>query len=136
MTSTLSFALVLIFVFSLTIPASAAIIDDVEPMYTHISRVYASLTIDESLGIATCTGSVNAKTITPAKVIVRLQSYQNGAWLTVKSWSSTGTAVASSTNSYAIYKGYSYRVYVTGYVYDSEGVIQESASIYDYASFF
>lgn len=132
----LSFSLVLVFLVSLTAPVSAATKDEEELMYTHISSVYACLTIDETLGIATCTGSVNAKNIVPAKVTVRLQRYQDGSWQTIKSWSETGTAVASSTNYYAIYRGYSYRVYVSGFVYSSEGAIQEAASVYDYASLY
>ena len=132
----LSFTLAVTILLLLVVPVSAATKDEVELMYTYINSVYACLTIDETLGIATCTGSVNAKNITPVKVIVRLQRYENGIWQTVKSWVETGTAAVSNTNRYAIYRGYSYRVYVTGYVYNSYGVVQEAASVYHYANLY
>lgn len=124
----LALTLVVIILGSLVVPVAAATADEIMPLYTYVNSVYARLQINESTGIATCVGSVNAKSILPVKVIVRLQRYQDGAWWTVKSWSETGTATVACTNYYAIYSGYDYRVYVTGYVYNDEGVLQESAS--------
>lgn len=118
-----------VLVCTVAFPASAATSTDVEPLYDHINSVYANLSINKLLGIATCTGRINAKKIVPVKVIVRLQQYNEGTWTTVTSWNETGTASVSCTNQYAIYSGYTYRVRVTGYVYDSEGVIQESATV-------
>lgn len=135
MKKVLAIVFIILVLVSSTASASAATKDAAELMYTYINSVGASLTIDETLGIATCSGRVNAKSIVPVKVTVRLQRYQDGSWKNVETWSETGTAGVTCTKYYAIYSGYSYRVYVTGYVYDSEGVIQETASVYDYADF-
>ena len=110
------------------IPAHAATVSVLQPRYTHVSVVQAALTIDESLGITTCYGRVDAKNFDPVKVIVRLQQFKNGYWTTLKSWSATGTMSAICSKQYAVYDGYRYRVSVTGYVYDSNGTILETAS--------
>lgn len=122
--------LILVFtiLLSLSIPVSAAVKDEVMPLYNEIDTVSAGLTINKTLGITTCTGRVTAKELVPVKVVVSLQVYKEGRWQTLQSWSETGTLTASTTHKYAVYSGYQYRVYTIGYVYNSEGVIQESAS--------
>lgn len=136
MKKVLSIFVAILMLNSFAIPASAAVKDDAELMYTYISRVSAGLTIDETLGVATCSGSVDAKSVSSVKVTVRLQRYEDGSWKNVQTWSETGTAGVTCTKYYAIYRGYSYRVYVTGYVYNAYGVVQESASVYDYANLY
>lgn len=124
--------LILILIISICInvfPVSAAEIDEIQPLYDHIGSIYATLTINETLGIATCKGKIDATEIVPVKVVVRLQQYNDGKWSTVKSWNASGTASVSCIEQYAIYRGYTYRVSVTGYVYDSEGVILESGTV-------
>lgn len=122
------FAMTVVLLVCLAVPAAAATKDEVELLYTYINKISAGLTIDETLGIATCTGKVDAKSIVPVKVTVRLQRYQDGSWMNVATWSATGTAGVTCKNNYAVYSGYTYRVYVAGFVYDSEGVLQEAAS--------
>lgn len=124
----ITFSLAIILLISLAIPVSAATKDTIQPRYTYINSVYAALSIDQSTGITTCTGSVTAKKNYPVEVVVRLQQDMGSYWYTLESWSTTGTISASLTENYAVYKGYEYRVYVTGYVYDSDGNIIESAS--------
>lgn len=124
----LLFTITLLIFVSSVLPASAAVKDEVELLYTHINSVSAGLSIDETWGIATCSGGVDAKKILPVKVTVNLQVYKDGYWQTLKTWSETGTATANTSFSYAIASGYKYRTYTIGYVYNSEGVILESAS--------
>lgn len=114
----------------LTDSASAAVKEEIEPLYDNINTIYACISIDESTGIATCMGSITAKNTYPVEVDVRLQQYYDGSWHTLKTWSNTGTMYCASSHKYAVYSGYTYRVYVTGYVYNSSGVIIESASGY------
>lgn len=123
-----AFLLTVILLFSLALPASAAVKETVQPRYTYINSVYASLSINESTGVTTCTGSVSAKNTYPVKVAVYLQQDMGTYWKTVKSWSASGTWSVSLTENHAVYDGYTYRVTVTGYVYDSDGNIMESAT--------
>ena len=122
-----SLILTALLLFSMAIPASAAVKDEAQLLYDNINAVSADLSIS-SLGIATCFGSVTAKDLYTVLVEVRLQMKEDGAWHTVKTFSSTGTMDAACTGYYAVYSGYQYRVYVTGYVYNSSGTIIESAS--------
>lgn len=120
--------LIILTVFALALPASAATIEPIQPMFVYIGGVTAELSIDETWGIATCTGSLSADYVKPVKITVRLQQYKDGSWITLKTWSKTGTASVVCTGQYAICSGYTYRVSVTGYVLDSEGTILESGN--------
>lgn len=123
-----SLALVLLLVLSMTSVVSAAIWP-IDPLYTYVNSVYASLTIDTTWGIATCNGGVSSKANHPVKVNVYLQKDTGVYWQTVQSWSVSGDWDADLSRSYAIYHGYTYRVLTVGYVYDNSGHILESASV-------
>lgn len=102
--------------------------DEIMPLYENINAVYACLSIDESLGIASCTGRITAKGIHPVSVDVILQIYENNDWDTLASWSATDTWSITCMEEHAVYSGYEYRVLVYGYVYDANGKIIESGS--------
>lgn len=102
--------------------------DGIMPLFENINSVYASLSIDQSLGVTTCTGRIVAKDMYPVSVDVVLQVKENGKWEEVCSWSASGTYTASCTEYYAVYSGYEYRVLTWGYVHDSNGRIIESGS--------
>lgn len=121
--------LVCIMVFSFGITASAAVKDEVSPLYTYVSSVYADLSINTNTGVVTCTGSVCSKRSAPVEVDVALQMYKDGYWQTVQSWTSSGTLYTQVSKNYAVYSGYEYRTYVVGYVYNTAGtMIVESAT--------
>lgn len=120
--------LILSMLFGLTVTASAVVAPSIQPLYNHTNSIYAALSIDETLGIATCYGKVSAKSFVPAKVVVQLQQNVSGNWVTLKTWTNTGTYSAAYTGTHAIYRGYTYCVKVTGYVYDANGVLQEISS--------
>lgn len=102
--------------------------DAVEPRFTAINSIYSLLKIDESAGIATCVGEMQAKEMVPVKVVVQLQRLENGVWNTLQSWSNTGTFYASKAGSYAIARGYTYRTKTIAFVHDTDGNIIESGS--------
>lgn len=110
------------------IPMRVSANDNIMPVFENISTVYARLSIDEKLGITTCTGRIVAKDEYPVSVDVILQVKQNGDWDDVKSWTASGTWVATCQEDYAVYSGYEYRVLVWGYVHDDTGRIIESGS--------
>jgi len=94
-----------------------------------IRNAGAGLSITSS-GYATCTGSLTHSG-SSGKVQVTLQRYQNSAWTAIKSWSDSRTgAICGVTGNYYITKGYSYRVKVSVYVYNSSGSLLESDTVY------
>lgn len=116
---------------TMVVPASAATADNtVQPRWSYLDTVYANLDINW-LGVATCEGRATAGSLVTVKVIVRLQQLKDTGWATIKSWTSTGTLTASTSGSYAVYSGYTYRVSVTGYVYDSNGNLVEAGTATD-----
>lgn len=122
--------LILVLLCSCIMPASAAVKEEAGLLWNKIYNIYASISVNETIGIVTCTGTVTAKNTYPVKVYAQLQILENGSWRTLKSWTNTGTLSASVSNSYAVYSGYTYRVYVIGYVYDDSGNIVDSGSEY------
>lgn len=122
------FILTVLLACPIAIHSYAAMPEEVEPLYNEINSLYANLDIS-SLGVATCTGRITAKQLDSVKVIVRLQQDTGTSWKTLKSWSSSGTATAYASGSYAVYKGYTYRVSVSGYVYDTDDTILETDTL-------
>ena len=126
----ISFLLVFALIMSYTVSVSAAVMDGVQPRYTYVLDVQAIPSINESTGIASCSGSITTRNTYPVKVDVHLQMQENTGWTTLKTWSSTGTLAATVAKAWAVYSGHNYRVLVVGFVYDSNGNIIESASVY------
>ena len=122
--------LVVSLLFTCALPVSAS--EQVEPRYSHIQTFSFSFSINQSTGLATCTGMVDVRTFDTVKVVLHLQQYKNSSWKTIKSWEATGTMVAAVSKQYYVYEGYAYRIYCYGYVYDSNNVIveQDSGTVY------
>lgn len=110
-----------ILIASMAVPASAS----VTPRYSHTSYVYSRLEIDTFWGVATCVGELMAYDDVPVDITVHLQVYKDGSWQTVKSWYASDMMNVYLSKSYAIYRGYEYRTYVEGYVYNSSGSLVE-----------
>ena len=109
--------------------AYAATGDNVaQPMYLYLSGITADLSIDEITGVATCSGTMLSSKYYPVKIVVNLQQYANGFWNTIRTWSSTGNRAVSCSGSYAVYSGYTYRTFVTAYIYDADGNFIESGT--------
>lgn len=106
----------------------------VQPRFTYIDEVSADIQIS-FLGVAHCDGTFSTRTENPVKLVIRLQELDGSNWMTIKKWEITGTGWAADTKSYAIYRGRSYRVHVTGYVYDAEGNVLESATAAQYMDY-
>ena len=126
-----SILLIVLIFMSMALPVSAEN-TVVVPRYTHISTVYGNIVIDETYGIATCTGRIDAKQIVPVEVDLFLQRKENGKWVTVKSWNLEGTRTAICTKNYAISTSYEHRVCVWGYVLDNNGNIIETGNVFSY----
>ena len=59
---------------------------------------------------------------------IKLQKKTGSSWTTMQTWSktATGLAGAKASGTRAVTAGLTYRVYLTGYVYDSNGNVLES----------
>ena len=121
-----SLTVVVILLFSMASPAFA-----VTPRYNYTNSIYANIDIDTTWGIATCTGEVIADNVVPVELVLYLQVYKDGSWQTVKSWSITDTFTAYLSKSYAIYRGYEYRAYAVGYVYNNNNAVVEIVDVHD-----
>ena len=123
----LSLFVILILLFSIACPALAVV-----PRYNYTASVYSNIDIDTTWGVATCTGEVIAIDDYFIELVVRLQVYRDGSWQTVKSWTTTGNYSAYLSKPYAIYKGYEYRVYSVGYIYNDNNSVIEVVDVVDY----
>lgn len=117
-----------IMLLAITCPAQAAVAETVQPRYTYIKTVTADLSINRTTGVATCEGKITAFDTNPVKVVVHLQVYQDGRWQTLLQREQTGTGSAYLSRTYTVSSGYTYRCYVIGYVYDSNGVMKEAGT--------
>lgn len=111
----------IILISSMVVPASAS----VTPRYSHTDFIYARVDVDNFWGIATCEGELMAYDDVPVEITVYLQVYKDGAWQTVKSWFASDMMNVYLCKQYAIARGYEYRTYVEGYVYNSSGSLVE-----------
>ncbi len=123
-----SFVLCICMLCLLAIPASASTGNERLLEYDHIDTITANLTIDRFWGIASCDGSIEASGDDPVYVTVYLQKKVDDVWQTLTSWSNEGQIATSTGGRYAIAKGYQYRTYTAGFVYDDDGNIIDSAS--------
>lgn len=126
----LSLVLIVTLLTMLAVPAMAAETDNgVSPRFTYISKVSTGLSIS-NIGVASCTANGCAPGVASVKITCRLQQYKNGSWTTIRTWTGTGTNIASVAQSVAVYSGYTYRTYTSFYVYNSAGSIIETAGCY------
>lgn len=110
---------------SMAVPISAYNGDTIQPRWDYINTVTANLTIDETLGIATATGRMIVREYSPVEIIVRLQRSTAIGWVTIATWNATGTRTVYCSSKYAVEKGFTYRVTVSGYLYDADGALKE-----------
>lgn len=127
----ISLALVAVLLCATIAPVSAVSADNtVQPRWTYIRLMNANIDINW-IGVASCSGEVNAYESMDVKVLVRLQQLTDSGWSTIKTWSVTGVGAARASGVYAVHSGYTYRVSVTGYVYDDNGNLLEAGSTSD-----
>ena len=128
-------AVILVVLFAVPCFAATANEDVIMPRYTYFELLTAGLIIDENTGISTSDASCYVMNGYTAKVVCKLQRERTNGWLTLKTWTATGTDYAEIDQDWAVYSGYAYRIVVTFYVLDTDGTILEStakARYYDY----
>lgn len=102
---------------------------EIQPRYDLTDTVTATLSISSS-GVATCKGRI-APTYDDctSSVTVRLQRKSGNSWVTLRTWtaSGTGTHGSSAGGTYTLTTHGTYRVYVSGTVVAYDGT-QEPVS--------
>ena len=98
--------------------------------YTYIYAIRANLSISGTS--ATVSGQILPRTPLPTDITVSLQEYQSdGTWSTVASWSDSNPAGESQAGgTVSVSSTSTYRAYVVGHVYDSDGILLETATKY------
>lgn len=124
----ISLTILCIILFSFGLLAYADKIDtEITPLWTNLNSVTSSLSID-SYGIATCDGTmVHNKSGGTCILVMNLQKYSNNAWSTITTWTAEGNLSCYNEEYRAVTRG-TYRLVVTGKVYDSYGNFIESGS--------
>ena len=133
----LSVVLVAVLVMLFASPCFAATTDEnvIMPRFTYFKVLTASFIIDEETGISSSNASSYSVAGYTNKVVCKLQRERTNGWLTLKTWTSTGTGYADIDQDWAVYSGYNYRIVVTFSVLDSDGTVLETltkARYYDY----
>ena len=104
----------------------------VNPRYKYIITTDASLLINTNTGISTSTASLICESGYTAEVECELQRYVGSTWNTVKTWTNRGDGYATTNENWAVYSGYTYRIYVTYSVYNSSNRLLESTTATDF----
>lgn len=95
-------------------------LEEISPQYVEINMFNVSLSIDS--GIATCSCDINLYHANGSVTVkMELQQKQSSSWKPIKTWYVTGTSPFSAEKTYAVKKGYDYRVYVIATVFDKSG---------------
>lgn len=120
----IAIGLALVLLLSLGAPASAT----VQPRYANLSSFFAELSI-------TATGCTNNYVKArphlssyTVEVTMELQRLQNGDWVTIKTWSTTGKSSIILDEQWYVVSGYSYRTAATAEIYNASGTLIETAT--------
>lgn len=105
------------------------------PYWSHVDKMSVGLEISD-FGIATASGGVGSIRGESVSLTVKLQQFKDSKWVTLRTWEDEGIMAAALDADWAIAKGYSYRTYVTGNVYDANGKCLESVSIESASQFY
>lgn len=101
----------------------------VMPRYSYIAQMYSGLQIGK-LGLSACRANCYVEGAASVELSAKLQQYNGSTWTTVKTWTATGTDIASISKNYAVYSGYTYRLRVTCAVFNAAGTLIETGTCY------
>lgn len=130
MKRTLCLILALLLVMLMVMPVMATEEEStVMPRYSYIARIYSGLQIG-TLGLSACQANCYAEAGDSVVLSAKLQQYDGSTWTTLKTWTATGTDIATLSKNYAVPKGYTYRLRANCAVYSASGVLLESGTCY------
>lgn len=103
----------------------------ITPRYAYIAVTAVDLAINESTNVTTNYLYCCTYDYYEIQAVCKLQRYNNSKWNTVKTWNVSGMEEVTLNKNWAVPSGYTYRTYVTFYVYDTNGFLIETASTSD-----
>ena len=107
--------------------------DPVDPSpYTYISSIFVNFDISSSgLTDDYCRVYIPNSSCS-CWVYMYLQRWNSGTgeWETIKTWSTDGSGTITLEKEWYVASGYAYRLKIIVYVYDSDGLLGESAAAY------
>ena len=103
----------------------------VSPRFAYISTTKVGISINETSGVAQCSAYCYAIGNYTVEVQCKLQRYTGSSWVTLKTWSSSGTQYSSVSEYWAVVSGYTYRANAVFRVRDSAGNLLESVGNMD-----
>ena len=122
--------LVLLLVMLSVTPAMAVESEStVMPRYSYIGKMYSGLQIGK-LGLSACQANCYVDNADHIVLTAQLRQYNGSSWTTVKTWTATGTNIASISKTYAVPSGYTYCLRVGCNVYNASGVLIETGTCY------
>lgn len=108
-----------------------AVLAEISPRFQNITSASSLLSISNS-GVAAVSANLRALGCEKTKIICNLQQQQSGGWTTLKTFSAEDNlSVLAMSGSWAVTKGYNYRIEVTFYAYRNG--VSESTTQYYYA---
>ena len=117
----------------LTLSVSPAMATESEstimPRYSYITQLYSGLQIG-TLGLSACRANCDVRNADEVILTAKLQQYNGSSWTTLKTWTATGTDIASISKNYAVPSGYVYCLRVTCAVFNEAGTLVETATCY------
>ena len=120
-----NFVLCFMLICAICIPAIAD--TEISPQYSHTKSIRANLSFKGDTALSS--GSVAPQSYDSdwtARINVYLQRKEDGVWKNVDSWSgSKVNGMAAAGGEVTVAKGYSYRTYAVGRIYNKEGVLLE-----------
>jgi hypothetical protein len=93
--------------------------DDIDPRYEGTNQI--NITMKISSGYAVCAGDMEIRSGYSATITWELQYLKSKNWVSMKSWSQTGTLKMMFEKKVAIISGNTYRFVASAKVYDSNG---------------
>ncbi len=93
--------------------------------YVDVQSLKGDLYISD-WGKASITGSIYARTAERTQVTCKLKRYLNGSWVTYKTWTNEENFnVCSVLEDYYVPSGYSYKLFVYGYAWVDDVLVDE-----------
>ena len=119
----------LLIMLSVTPALAAENESSVMPRYSYIAKMYSGLQIGK-LGLSACQANCYAEGADSVALTAKLQQYNGSTWTTVKTWTATGTDIATISKNYAVPSGYTYQLRVTCAVFNASGTLIETGTCY------
>lgn len=108
--------------------AAAAETSEIQPRFDYINAITSELSIEIETHVATCYAKIIVNGNYNIAADCKLQKLENNAWVTVHSWTESGSRILSFTEYVTVASGYRYRFTFTTTISDSTGTTLETVA--------